>query len=277
MKDYNSRYIDLLKKVLIDYFYTDSFDYCPIDLIRPNWKTAFLYPINDLLKKRNFGIVKYQFASELARLNGLDWPVRAKTMIGLKRLDNIEYCINTIIEDKIEGDLIETGVWRGGATILMKAILNEHKIMDKTIWLADSFEGLPRPNAKSYKADRGNKLHHYNLLKVSKEEVESNFRKFSLLDEKVKFIKGWFSDTLPVAPVNKLSLLRLDGDLYESTFLALQHLYSKLSVGGFLIVDDFNAFPNCKQAVNDFRDHYDINEEIIKIDTEAVFWRKQKL
>lgn len=270
-----SPYLDLLKKVLIDYDKIDSMEIHPLSIVNPNWKTFFLYPLDKLLRKRNFSINKLKYVSKEERIEGLDWPAHAKTMIGFKRLTNIENCIRTIIEDGIKGDLIETGVWRGGAVIFMKAVLNELEISDKKVWVADSFQGVPEPK-KKFAIDKLSKLHKQRILKVSKEEVENNFRQYDLLDDQVKFIKGWFDETLPKAPIEKLSLLRLDGDLYESTIIALESLYPKLAIGGFIIIDDFNAFQFCKKTVLDYRLANDINETMIEIDKEAIFWRKER-
>lgn len=270
-----SPYLDLLKKVLIDYDKIGSMEIHPLSIVNPNWKTFFLYPLDKLLRKRNFSINKLKYVSPEKRIEGLDWPAHAKTMIGYKRLTNIENCINTIKEDRIDGDLIETGVWRGGAAIFMKAVLNELKIYVKMLWLADSFQGLPKPKGK-YPLDKLSNLHKQRILKVSKEEVEENFKLYDLLDDQVKFIEGWFDETLPKAPIEKLSLLRLDGDLYESTIIALESLYPKLAIGGFVIIDDFNAFQFCKNAVLDYRLANDINESMIEIDNEAIFWRKER-
>jgi hypothetical protein len=171
---------------------------------------------------------------------------------------------------------METGVWRGGACIFMKACLRELGMGNRKVWLADSFQGLPAPNLKEFPADKASKLHRKPILSVSQKEVENNFERLGLLDENVMFLPGWYKDSLPDAPVQKLALLRLDGDLYESTWLALRHLYPKLSLGGFLIVDDYHAFPFCKQAVDDYRQAHRISEKIIDIDKEAVFWRKER-
>src|SRR6478672_4155816 len=70
------------------------------------------------------------------------WPKDAHTMLSLKRLDNIQYCVERVLHDGVPGDLIETGVWRGGATIFMRAILKVHRVFDRTVWVADSFDGL---------------------------------------------------------------------------------------------------------------------------------------
>ena len=208
------------------------------------------------------------------RFFGLDFNnCKGETMIGTMRLDNIYYCLKKIIEDRIEGDVIETGVWRGGAVIFMKGILKAFDITDKNVWVADSFKGVPAPDLVNYPSDSNLAWEKFNLLKVSKEEVINNFKKYNLLDNEVCFLEGWFKDTLPNAPIKKLSLIRLDGDLYESTYQALEALYPKLSTGGFCIIDDY-SFPFCRKAVEDYRELNNIRDEIIQIDYCGVFWRK---
>ena len=113
---------------------------------------------------------------------------------------------------------------------------------------------------------------YYNHLAVSLDEVKRNFDAYRMLDDQVRFIKGWFKDTLPTAPIAKLAILRLDGDMYESTMNALASLYSKISPGGFVIVDDY-MLPSCRQAIHDFRNQYKINEPLERIDPSSIFWR----
>ena len=141
--------------------------------------------------------------------------------------------------------------------------------------LLNSFRGLPAPNPSLYPADKECKFHEYKQLAVSLEEVKTNFALYNLLDDQVRFLKGWFCDTLPHAPISKLSILRLDGDLYESTMDSLVNLYPKLSIGGYLIIDDYNI-PCCRKAVNDFRNTFNINEAIQYIDQSAIFWKRLK-
>jgi O-methyltransferase len=141
--------------------------------------------------------------------------------------------------------------------------------------VADSFEGLPRPDHIKYKADLNDLHYQKDELAISLEVVKKNFEKYDLLDDQVKFLKGWFKDTLPVAPIQKLSILRLDGDMYESTMDGMVNLYHKLSVGGFLIVDDYNVVRGCKQAINDFRETNNIKEEIKFIDWAGIYWKKE--
>jgi hypothetical protein len=197
----------------------------------------------------------------------------AHSMVGRKRLDNIESCLAIINKDKVPGDLAETGAWRGGASIFMKGCLAAWDMGDRTLWVADSFEGLPVP---SLPEDAGYdfSVTKVPILAVSLEEVQENFRRYDLLDDNVKFLKGWFKDTLHVAPIRELAMLRLDGDLYESTMDSLNALYQKVSPGGFIIVDDFNDFEPCRRAVLEFRDKHGINDPIETIDWTGAFWRK---
>jgi len=229
--------------------------------------------VTDFLKLFKLQLVRNVNVTSESRIEGGVWSNYADTMIGLKRLDNIQLCVETIIKEKIEGDLIETGVWRGGACVFMRAILAAYGIKDRKVFVADSFEGLPEPDENAYPTDRGDKHHINKYLAVSKEDVENNFKKYGLLDDQVWFLKGWFKDTLPGAPIQTLSLLRLDGDMYESTIEALDILYPKLSKGGFCIVDDY-ALPGCKKAVDDYREKHKIDAKMEKIDWTGLFWRK---
>jgi O-methyltransferase len=283
-----SLYIDLLKKCLTDMIYIDDpmslmVPYRPIRLserrrhalVRP--LLAFLGANLQVVRpaRQNFFDYSKLSKDEIRefRSKGMDWPPRAHTMIGLKRLDNLQYCVETALRDEIPGDFLETGVWRGGASILVKGILAVHGDRTRCVWLADSFRGLPPPDATKYPADRGWRLNESPELAISRDAVESHFRSYGLLDERVKFLEGWFKDTLPNAPIERLAVLRLDGDLYESTIQALDAMYAKLSPGGFLIVDDYSLAP-CRKAVADFRRDRAIEEPIIDIDGMGAYWRK---
>ena len=195
----------------------------------------------------------------------------ATTMIARARMRNIRDCVQKVIYDHVPGDLIETGVWRGGACIYMRGILAAHNEV-RGIWLADSFEGLPEPAHPADEVFRS--LHDAKVWAVSKDEVRANFARYGLLDESVHFIEGVFRDTLPTLN-RQWAVIRLDGDMYDSTMDGLQNLYSGLSPGGFLIVDDYGAFDACKQAVDDFRREHAIAEPIQQIDESGVFWRRR--
>jgi hypothetical protein len=210
---------------------------------------------------------------EERREAGKDVPSTAHTMIGGRRLDNVQACMESVLADGVAGDFIETGVWRGGTTIFMRGLLKAYGITDRKVWVADSFEGLPKPDAKRYPADRFLRFDWFSYYAVSERQVRDNFAKYGLLDDQVCFLKGWFRDTLARAPIDKLAVIRMDGDLYESTMDALTHLYPKLSAGGYLIIDDY-IIPACRKAVHDFRDAHAITEPIIDIDGVGSYWRR---
>jgi O-methyltransferase len=284
-------YLDMVKRSLTDSIYWDdplaTYTFCRLNDGAASWKRYSLAVLQRLLNRYKIRLVRPYFVpwlgdysqlskEELAnrRLLGNYWPVRAHTMIGLKRLDNIQFCVEKAIKDRIPGDLVETGVWRGGACIFMRAILKAYGDTTRTVWVADSFVGLPPPNAAAYHADTGDVHHTYvDFLAVPRQEVEENFRRYNLLDGQVRFLEGWFKDTLPKAPIDRLAVLRLDGDMYESTIQTLEALYDKLSCGGFVIIDDYHLGP-CKQAITDFRSKKHINDTILNIDGKGVFWRK---
>ena len=205
---------------------------------------------------------------------GRDWPSIAHTMIGVKRLRNLRTIVETVIRSGVPGDLIEAGVWRGGACILMRAVLQVYGITDRHVWIADSFKGVPPPNAETYPADRESTYHTFFDLSVPVDTVRRNIDKYGLLDGQIVFLEGWFKDTLPTAPIERLAVLRLDGDLYESTIVALNALYDKVSVGGYVIVDDYHVVAGCRKAISDFLAERGIAPDLLEIDGVGVFWQK---
>ena len=268
-------YLDLMKKTLSFTLWPEP----PISIetfiyVRPLIIRFISSIVSSFLKKFRIHLVYERGYSALQRTEGMIWPGYADTMIGLKRLDNLQFCLETVIKDGVQGDLIETGVWRGGACIFMRAVLAAYGVDDRRIYVADSFEGLPKPDVDKFPADKGDKHYIHSFLKVSKDEVENNFLKYGLLDEKVVFLKGWFKDTLPNAPIENLAILRLDGDMYGSTMDALNSLYPKLSVGGFCIIDDY-ALPGCRKAVDDYIAQQGIHIEKKEIDYSGIYWRKE--
>ncbi len=215
----------------------------------------------------------HTFDGKLREL-GRDWPAQAHSMIGNRRMTNLREISEFVLANSIPGDFIETGVWRGGACIMMRAVLNAYGDYGRTVWVADSFCGLPPPDP-NVPADAGDQHHTFTELFVSPDQVRSNFAKYGLLDKQVRFLEGWFSDTLPTAPIEQLAVLRLDGDMYESTMDALGALYDKVVPGGFVIVDDFGAVAGCQKAILEFRDERNIADPLYDIDGYGAFWRKQ--
>ena len=268
-------YLDLLKRCLLNLIYEDP----PVLVFERVSEEEALQSATSPFDRQK-------------RVEGMDWPSQAHTMIGMRRLDNIQALVEDILQTQTPGDLIETGVWRGGATIFMRGVLKAYGVSDRTVWVADSFAGFPMPNqegvsARSYNSPgleefrEGTPPEFEAIIEpvmrgTSYEEVRERFTRYGLLDEQVQFLRGWFHETLPSAPIERLALLRLDGDLYDSTYVALQALYPKLLVGGYAIVDDYGTFAECRQAVQDYLKAINTRVDPQWIDTEAVFWQKRE-
>lgn len=286
------RYIELLKNSLINIPYLEN----EVRLLYIFGMLAFKQPVDhEVIRNIRQRLPDWFQMVKTAREEGKPWWLLdvndnnggtstlnlrnvcefSHTMVGRKRLDNLEFCLDLIRKDNIPGDLVETGVWRGGASIFMRGYLAAWEMMDRVVWVADSFEGLPVP---SLPQDEG---YDYSaakvpILAISLEEVQENFRRYNLLDNQVQFLKGWFCDTLPTAPIEQVAVLRLDGDLYESTMDGMNALYHKVSPGGFIIVDDYGDFEPCRRAITEFRENHGISDPIEIIDWAGAFWRKSR-
>lgn len=261
-------YLELLRASLTHTLYAgaDALGYPPRGPIRRG--------ILKMLRKRGIVPVRVLPEQERRQAEGRNWPLFAQTMVGLERLDNLRSAIETVLTEEVPGDLIEAGVWRGGAAIYMRGVLKAHGVSDRTVWAADSFRGLPKPNAERYPEDVDGRWHTADELAIPVEEVRENFRRYGLLDQQVRFLEGWFGDTLPTVRDRTWALVRLDGDMYESTMDGLENLYPGLAPGGFLIVDDYYSIDECRQAVTDFRVAHGIDDPIQEIDWNAACWRR---
>nr|WP_255570122.1 TylF/MycF family methyltransferase [Cohnella sp. CFH 77786] len=261
--------MELLIKTILYEIWLEEAEYKPID------QAALPPDILEYTKNHGFEVVQRFQPNKEVRRKGGDWPLVAHSMIGRLRMENLLSCMKSVVNDHIEGDFIETGVWRGGSCIFMRGFLKAYGIDNRRVWVADSFEGLPKPDPAKYPVDAGDTFYQFDYLRVSLEQVQENFRKYDLLDEQVKFLKGWFKDTLPAAPIDQIAILRADGDLYESTMDCLNNLYDKVTPGGFVIIDDY-GLRTCKEAVDDFRREHNIQEPMVTIDWTGVYWRKNK-
>jgi len=273
LDDVQRLYLDLLKKCLTR-FITGGEGWRPLQPRRGTLQHALLAPVAALLRRVGLGLARPVPFDPARREVGLDWPAEAETMVGLRRLENLEALIVDVVRRGVPGDLVETGVWRGGASIFMRGVLKALGDASRRVWACDSFAGLPPPDPERYRADAGDTHWTVAELAVPLEQVRANFARYGLLDDQVRFLPGWFRDTLPTAPIERIAVLRLDGDMYESTHEALEALYPKLSPGGYVVVDDYGAIPACRQAVADFRGRRGIEDPIREIDWTGVYWRR---
>ena len=240
-------YLDLLEKVVCNWIYGDP-------------------------SHISYGTVDYK---DDRRAVGRDLPVVAHTMIGRRRLNHFRWAIETVIAEDIEGDILEAGVWRGGACILARGTLAAHDKRDRRIFVADSFSGLPPPDPR-FEKDLAT-LFDFDKrpeLAVPVEQVKENFQRYNLLDDQVVFVIGRFNQTLPQLDVKKLAVLRVDGDLYSSTIDVLEALYDRVVRGGFVICDDYGVVLDSQRAVLDFRRKRGITKTMYAIDGDGIYWRK---
>ena len=200
------------------------------------------------------------------RSAGLDWPRHGLTMVGLARLDDLQACVETVVTDGVEGDVIEAGSWRGGAALLARATLDS--LGDpREVVVADSFQGFRV-------ADAGDSdLTRFEHLVAPEEQVRTSFANLGL-DRGVTFLPGYFEETLATLAGRRWALVRLDGDTYEATRTGLDALYDGLTPGGYLVLDDYGSFQGARRAADEFRAQRGITEPIERIDYTGARWRK---
>ena len=313
-------YLDMIKRILLNIPYHEQSYQVALTRSRERGR-----PDPCLADRGGFSLVD--------RVLGEDISLNTLSMIGLKRLDNIHDCVEAALADDVPGDLVETGCAKGGACILMRAILRVKKERKRRVVCCDAFSDAKPPPAplaevvlycllrpihllltlasffpsEAWHLRLYAKLmrlqHHFPVdtehcsrdtvnsflfflrqgsrfirpsappVGTGLANVRSHFARLGLLDEQVVFVQGFFNETLPSAPVERIAVLRLDGDLYASTMDGLVHLYPKLSPGGFCIVDDYFSFDECRQAVDEYRALHGITAEMIRIDNMSLFWR----
>lgn len=202
----------------------------------------------------------------------------AHALVTMSAFENIQRCVQIVLDEGVNGDLMEAGVWRGGMCVFMRGLLKAFGDEQRCVWVADSFEGLPVPDPKLNLKDAiaHELLQLVNGLSISLDEVKDVFRRYDMLDERVRILHGWFDETLPTAPIQSLAVLRLDADYYESTKTALDHLYPKLSIGGFAIIDDYGAPVGARRAVDEYRQAHGISDELLQVNGQEFYWRKTR-
>ena len=228
-------------------------------------------------------IVKPYNAKEIAEATY--WPETGLTMVGTESLKKLQMVIDTVVHDGIEGDFLEAGVWRGGASIFAKGVIESlGEGRDRKVWVCDSFEGYPKNTSNEDSEFYSTLL----ALIESEEKVRRNFNEYGLLDAQVRFVKGFFWETLPLLRklpfFSKIAVLHADGDMYESTMDILFNLYDRIPIGGFLIIDDYNPVKDpARRATEQFRTMHDITEPVYAVvydkDQETynkAYWRKER-
>ena len=189
------------------------------------------------------------------------------TMTTPARQFALHKAIGHIVRAGIEGDYVECGVWRGGASMMAALSLIEAGDTTRTLWLYDTFAGMTQPTEHDARIKVDGSGHgritmdkwlaeqrdgFNNWCYASLEDVTENMRSTGYPSENLRFIKGMVERTIPGTIPERIALLRLDTDFYESTLHEMRHLYPRLAPGGVLIIDDYGVWRGSKLAVDEY-------------------------
>lgn len=184
--------------------------------------------------------------------------IRNYTLVGIERCYALYKSVKYVLDNKIPGDFVECGVWRGGSCMLMVYTLMESGIKDRTIWLYDTFGGMTKPGEQDGAAEK----EEWEINKINDEknkwclgeleEVKQNLQSTGYPENNFRIIKGRVEDTIPSTIPGEISILRLDTDWYDSTKHELEYLYPLLQKGGVLIVDDYGAWQGARKATDEY-------------------------
>ena len=203
--------------------------------------------------------------------------VQPYTMTSKERVFALCRSVEYIIKQEVPGDIVECGVWKGGSMMAIARTLMDNKAI-RTLHLFDTFEGMPQPadvdkdfqgEAAAKLMAKGDKSTSYVWAYSPLDEVKRNLRDTGYDESRVMFVKGKVEDTIPANAPDRISLLRLDTDWYESTYHELVHLYPRLSVGGVLIIDDYGHWKGSRKAVDQYIEENHLKLLLNRIDYTA--------
>jgi hypothetical protein len=271
------QYLDLLARALVNLIYPEQD--LRIDELEEHRAELF-----HLHYERRMRDLRYLEAEKFAaivqhKIDGSSWrrrPARfAHTMVGLRRLDNLEYCAASVFANGIAGDFVECGVLQGGASIFLRGLQVAYGEEARRTWLCDSFAGPPPPqDAADRELAAGYNEAAEPWLAATIDAVRDNFRTYDLLSDNVRFVEGLFADALPHAEIERIAILRIDAGLYDATTDVLENLYDRISAGGFVVVDDYNVYEPCRRAVDDFRARRGDAAPMRIADWNSAYWQK---
>ena len=195
------------------------------------------------------------------------------TMVSVKRLINLYNLVRQVNATHLPGDIVECGVWNGGSAAIMGAACRDDRDHLRTVWLFDSFAGLPTPGSKD--GERAQDAYFEGWCQGSIEKVTQIFNQLHLSLEPVKIITGWFDSTLKAEPIKTIALLHIDADWYESVKVVLEELYDKVVDGGFIVLDDYWTWQGCRQAMTEYLREHQIQGVVFKsVDNHGVYFQK---
>jgi cephalosporin hydroxylase len=273
-----SRYLELLKGALLDEHYLENelrIDY----LARCVERGIKVNPVivRDPARHQKVELRKLQAARRAGTLDERDGEPAdyfPYTTMGRVRLDHLQGCLETIRTTAVDGDLVECGPGRGGGAIFLRGFLDAHEMDDRKVWVIDPFRASPTSNTAAGPESSlpGGGLGFPDLL-GDLNSVRDGFARFDLLDDRVRFLQGPPGHTVADAPIEKVSLLRIGGDLDGAIGDVLDALYDKVAVGGFVVADQYGT-ASVQQAVEEFRSRRGIADPIERTDWVGAYWRK---
>lgn len=214
--------------------------------------------------------VGYQVMRIKPQLDGVEFPpdfeeseiedyvaVRPFTLTSRERIVSLSRAVRYVVENGIPGDIVECGVWRGGSVMAILKMLLRLGEITRDVYLFDTFAGMASPTREDVSfygeiASRTYRRLNRKLIAVSLDEVKKNVLGVGYDPRRIHFIKGKVEDTLPSAALEKISLLRLDTDWYESTLQEMEHLYPRLSPRGVLIIEDYGCWKGSRKAIDEY-------------------------
>lgn len=182
--------------------------------------------------------------------------VKPYTKSNEARLESMAQALRKVDEDRVPGDVVECGVWKGG-NIMLARLLSP----TRACWMFDTFDGMTEPHPEyDIKRDGERAIDRYNQKKeggtkwdaVSLLEVQAGFMELGLVTDKIHFVAGPVEHSLKTITPFRIAVLRLDVDWYAPTKAALEALYGRISFNGFLIIDDYGHWMGCKKAVDEY-------------------------
>ena len=201
----------------------------------------------------------------------LFFKINSYTLLQIPRLNAIYFFTNAIDSFRIEGDIVECGVWNGGSAAIM-AYVSNNSIYKRKIWLFDSFLGLPPPTAKD--TAKAFKRYFPGMCSGSRRRVEEILSALKIFPVRTYIVEGWFADTFPKARVERIAILHIDADFYESVKLSLEKFYPAVQRGGYIVLDDYGTWEGCKAAADEFLTQQTQPINLMRIDKNAYYFRK---
>ena len=197
------------------------------------------------------------------------------TLVSRERIQNLYRLARRIEKERVPGDVIECGVCNGGTAAVLARFASRSS-MNRTVWLLDSFQGMPEVTPEDGAGLGGDTAESHIGKEVGDPtRVTQVLEKVRTNMNRVRIVPGWFQDTLPTVTAKEIAILNIDADWYESVKLCLNAFYDRVVPGGFVSLDDYGYWPGCKRAVDEFFQARHIPYKLIPADSTAHWFRKE--